>query len=276
MHIALIQTKQNRLYDFAHPRPIAAAEARALSREMAEQTFSLMADAARADLIVTTEAVNYPGPEAWTEGPYGALVEEEEIIRRFSDHARQNGCWIVASLYAHRYGGLVNEAVVFDRQGRQRAVYEKVHLAGDEQRSLIPGQAYCAVDADFGRMGVCICWDMQFPEVCRHYALAGCSLVVCPTWGWESIYAACRAYENGIWVAGAMAVPFEGGISGIRAPSQVIAPDGGVRASGPRDRAAAVTCSVDLHELRPLHALRMHDRRPDTYAALVKQEEHHG
>lgn len=218
MKIALIQPKQNRLYDFAHPWCISAASARSLAQDMVGQTFSLMEEGADADLIVTTEAINYPGPESWLEESYGKLIDEGGLVRKFSDFSKRNRCWVVASLYAHRANGIVNETLVFDRLGNQRAVYEKIHLAVAEQRSLIPGSQYCVVDTDFGRMGVCICWDMQFPEVCRHYALKGCQLVVCPTWGWESIYAASRAYENGIWVAGAMSVPYDGGIVGIRTP----------------------------------------------------------
>ena len=271
MKIALIQPKQNRLYDFDHPWHISAASAHTLAQDMVEQTFSLMEKSSDVDLIVTTEAVNFPGQETWADSHYKDLIDESILIQRFSDFSKRKECWVVASLYAHRSHGVVNEAVVFDRQGNQRAVYEKIHLAGEEQASLIPGSQYCIVDTDFGRMGVCICWDMQFPEVCRHYALMGCQLVVCPTWGWESIYAASRAYENGIWVAGAMSVPYDGEITGIRTPSQVIAPDGSVRACGSRERAGSVLCEFDLQELRSLHAMRMHDRRPDTYGLLVEQ-----
>jgi len=35
----------------------------------------------------------------------------------------------------------------------------------------------------------------------------GVDLIICPTWGWESIYGPCQAYENGIHVAVAMSVP---------------------------------------------------------------------
>ena len=45
------------------------------------------------------------------------------------------------------------------------------------------GNALCVQDADFGRFGVCICWDMQFPEVARTLALRGAQLVVCPHLG---------------------------------------------------------------------------------------------
>lgn len=55
-------------------------------------------------------------------------------------------------------------------------------------------------------------------------------------------------------------------------PSQVIAPDGSVRACASWNQVEAVLCEVDLQELRSLHTLRMHERRPDTYASLSEQE----
>lgn len=273
MKLALIQPKQNQLYDFARPdRHFSAEESRQLTAEMTEQTFSLMDCVSSADLVVTTEAVNYPGSAESLPGPYAAYIQEAPLLDRFSAYAKDHACYVAACVYAHRENRLVNRAVVFDRQGRQIAVYDKIHLAGEEQTTLAAGSAYRIIDADFGRFGVCICWDMQFPEVCRYYALMDCRLVICPTWGWESIYANSRAYENGIWVAGAMSVPYRGGIEGIRTPSGVIAPDGRTWASASPSEAEALVCGIRLEDYSDLHSLRMHDRRPDTYAALCDEK----
>lgn len=270
MRITLIQPVQNQLYDFLHEgTPLAREEALSLQREMTEQTLALMECAPECDLMVTTEAVNYPGRAALLPGALGEFIDEQPLLERFAQLARRKSCYVVAGVYGLRGGKVVNEAVVFDRVGKPCARYEKIHLVGDEQTLLSRGGSYCTVDADFGRFGVCICWDMQFPEVCRHYALQDARLVVCPTWGWESIYAHARAYENGIFVAGAMSVPYRAPIEGIRTPSEVIAPDGTVLACAHADRAEALTCEVDLNAMRELQVLRMHDRQPQTYARLI-------
>lgn len=270
LRLTLIQPKQNALYDFAHQeQSISAATSRALRAAMAEETLALMQAAPETDLMVTSEAVNFPGLAKQLEAPYAAHVESQVLEERFAALARQKGCYIVGGLYTARDGHLYNEAVVWDRSGTEVARYRKVHLAGDEQLSLTAGEQYCTVDADFGRFGVCVCWDMQFPEVCRHYAVQGVRLVVCPTWGWEQIYAHARAYENGIFVAGAMAVPFQGIIEGIRTPSELVAPDGTVLARASNDCAQSLTCAFDLDAMAQLHQMRMHDRKPDTYQALV-------
>ncbi len=270
MRLSLVQVKQNRLYDFLHaPELLSKNEAHRLAEGMAEQTLSLMEQASPCDLIVTTEAINYPGRPACLSGNYADYVDAAQPEERFADFARKRGCYVLADLYVKRAGKLYNEAIVFDRSGQVVARYDKIHLAGEEQQTLQAGSEYCVVDADFGRFGIAICWDMQFPEVCRHYALANVHLVVCPTWGWESIYSHARAYENGIYVAGAMSVPYEGGISGIRTPSEIIAPDGSILAVGSPDRAGIVSASFNLSSDDALYQVRMHDRRPDTYGALI-------
>ncbi len=272
MKITLIQPVQNALYDFAHEsEPLGLETALALKNEMIEQSFALMEQVRETDLIVTTEAINYPGRKSRLSGDYADHVDESALLARLSNVARRKACYVVAGLYARRGADVVNEAAVFDRKGKLIMCYNKIHLPGEEQATIRPGTAYCTVDADFGRLGVCICWDMQFPEVCRHYALSGAHLVVCPTWGWESIYAHARAYENGIYVAGAMAVPYRDSIRGIRTPSEVVAPDGSVVARAANDRAQALTCEVDLNAMRELYTQRMHDRQPHTYGALTKR-----
>lgn len=272
MRLTLIQPRQNELYDFSHPeRRFTAEQARRGAAEMVEQTFALMEQAPATDLVVTSEAVNFPGLEKQLPVLYPQLIEQGPLLERFAAFARARRCYVAAAHYAVD-GGVRNRLTVFDRQGEIVGSYDKVHLAGEEQRSLTTGDSYCVVETDFGRMGLCICWDMQFPEVCRHYALAGARLVICPTWGWESIYAHARAYENGIFVAGAMSVPYRGGIAGIRTPSEAVAPDGTVLACADGAAAQQLTAELDLAAMEELHALRMHDRRPDTYGALVQHK----
>ena len=82
----------------------------------------------------------------------------------------------------------------------------------------------------------------------RNLARKGCDLIVCPTWGWEWIYGPARAYENGIFVAAAMAVPYWMPIEDLRRPSMVVSPDGRILEVGPIDREAIVYCEIgEIH-----------------------------
>ena len=62
----------------------------------------------------------------------------------------------------------------------------------------------------------------------------------------KNIYAKSRAYENGVYVAGAMAVPLNSTISGIRSPSNIIDPEGNVIIQAGNDTTEFICCDIDL------------------------------
>lgn len=263
MRIALIQEHQNGLYGF-HASGVwhETAEVAALQEDMVEQNLALLRQAgeAGADLALTSEAINFPGRPDWHEKSQRELVEPsqrvlEERVSRIAQHFSMN---VVVGMLRSEGEKLYNEAVVFDRAGRQVLCYHKQFLAGDEVEYLTPGEGFPVWDSELGRIGIGICWDMQFPETARGYARQGVDLVLAPTWGWESYYAAARAYENGIYVASSMAVPYDKPLDGARrVPSQVIGPDGIVRAQGRLDGSDVVLCEFDPRDCAPSRSLRM-------------------
>ncbi len=78
-------------------------------------------------------------------------------------------------------GVLYNSAALLDANGVV-AVYRKIHLWDREKLFFEPG-GDCApvVETRFGRIGVQVCYDLNFPEVARGLALAGADLIVLPT-----------------------------------------------------------------------------------------------
>ncbi len=276
MKLALLQSRQNVLYNFPNQeRRWMMKERVCLQQEMLEQNYRMMEEGAAkgADLMVTSEAMNYAGQPEKMDGDYKKLIlaGQAEILSRIGSIAARGGCRIIAGLYrVDEDGNLRNSAVVWDDKGQIQGIYDKVHLAGDEKDYLVPGSRYQVFDMPFGKVGVCVCWDMQFPECTRILALMGADLVVCPTWGWEAIYGHARAYENGIYVAAAMAVPYWMDIEGLRNPSEVIAPDGRVLLAADRQKAGVFLCEADIRNCRPYRELRLGDRRPETYRQIVK------
>lgn len=78
-------------------------------------------------------------------------------------------------------GLLYNSAALVDATGVV-AVYRKIHLWDREKLFFEPGLE-CApvVETRFGRIGIQVCYDLNFPEVARGLALAGADLIVLPT-----------------------------------------------------------------------------------------------
>lgn len=73
-----------------------------------------------------------------------------------------------------------NAAVIVDR-GDVLGIYRKVHLWDGERRGFTPGsEPPLVVDTHLGRVGVMVCYDLEFPEWARMAAQAGAQLLAVP------------------------------------------------------------------------------------------------
>ena len=248
MKLGLIQTKQNRLYDFGYQGNISKAERKGLAREMVGQTAALLERAAAdgCDLLVTPEAINFTGVPLEEETCAAVEPFGGESYWQIARIARQYRTRIVAGLYNRRQNRIYNSAVCFGPGGEVEMVYDKMHLAGEENRCITPGGRYCVYDTPFGTIGLLICWDMQQPGAVRATAALGADLIVCPTWGWENGYAIPAAVKHSVMLAASMGVPYQGRIEGRRSPSEIISRKGRILAAGRRDGADIVTIELSL------------------------------
>lgn len=106
-------------------------------------------------------------------------------------------------------GGVTNAAVFVDDTGEQIGVHHKSHLYGaiDKDRFQPGLQASTIVDYCGVRIGILICFELEFPEPARLAALAGAQLIVVPTANMEPYRAInehlvwTRAWENQAYVA---------------------------------------------------------------------------
>lgn len=243
MVIALIQEKQNDLYRFKEEKQwFEREELYRLQRKMIDQNLDMLRQAAGqgADLALTSEAVNFPGQPCWSDIPAMEAVEETQdyLLKSCSQIARDGKMNLVTGMLRIKEDKrLYNSAVVFDWNGDFVFSYDKNFLVGNEKEYLTPGGGFPVWNSEFGKIGIGICWDLQFPET-------------------------ARAYENGIYAASAMAVPAWKPIEGKRSPSQIIAPDGRVLISGSREKAEVAAGEIrDIRECREMREMRIRDLR---------------
>jgi 5-aminopentanamidase len=101
-------------------------------------------------------------------------------------------------------GLIYNTAAVVDASG-VLAVYRKVHLWDREKLLFTPGSvAPPVVATPVGKIGVLICFDLEFPEFPRSLALRGAELIAAPTnWPRETVPAGERVPEVTVAMASA-------------------------------------------------------------------------
>jgi len=111
--------------------------------------------------------------------------------------AAKHHFYIVAGLYEREGKAVYNTAVLLGRDGKLLGRYRKVCPPREEvDGGITPGTDYPVFDADFGRLGLMICWDLQFPEVARELAARGAEVILMPIWGGDETLARARAIEN--------------------------------------------------------------------------------
>lgn len=271
MKIGLLQTKQNELYDFENRTRIwQEEEILKYQNEMLEKNLALASKAAKdgADVIVTTEAINFAGrPQQYT-GDYKSLIRksQDRVLETFSETAKKQKAYLILGMYyVDNHDALFNCAMLLDMHGNVKECYKKTHLAGEEKEYITAGNRLPVIDTEYGKFGMAVCWDMQFPETARILALGGADIIFCPTWGWESVYGPARAYENGIYTAAAMAVPYWMDIEGIRSPSQLVAPDGRILACGNHTTDETVIAEADVKDAKEYRTARLEQRQTRLY-----------
>ena len=125
-------------------------------------------------------------PEAW-RGKDVVETLSDSTITTMSQLARKHRSYVVCPIYRRAPGGRLNSSVLIDRTGAVVSVYDKVFpywTEFDLQPPAVPGREDVPVyEADFGRVGLAICYDAKFPEVFQRLRDKGAELVV-----WSSAY----------------------------------------------------------------------------------------
>lgn len=214
-----------------------------------------------------------------------ALAEplDGPVVTAWSAAARRHRLTLVAGLAERDSDGRVrNSAVLIDPAGELRALYRKVHLFGTEKDFFTPGDARPPVVdiPSLGRIGVMICYDLEFPEWVRTAALAGTELLCAPV-NWplfprpegerpaEVVRVQADAAVNRMYIAACDRAADERGVSWTGG-SVVVDPDGFPLAGHrPTDGPTLLLATCDLAQARDkrlgAHNDVFADRRPHLY-----------
>ena len=145
------------------------------------------------------------------------------IQQWMSEIAAKHRIWLIGGTIPMEAGvpdKVRNTCLVYDKEGKQVARYDKIHLFNlalgsenfSEERTIEAGDKVVVVDSPYGRIGLSICYDLRFPELYR--AMGDVDIIVVPsaftaTTGkahWETLIRA-RAIENLAYVI----APAQGG-----------------------------------------------------------------
>jgi predicted amidohydrolase/GNAT superfamily N-acetyltransferase len=230
-------------------------------------------------------------------------LSEAEAIRRlaeFSEPIREkcmefaisyNVNIITGSMPAIRNGSLYNVGFLCRRNGTYES-YEKVHVTPDEESAwgMVGGNKIQVFDTDRGKVGILVCYDVEFPELSRLLADQGMKILFVPFLtdtqnGYTRVRycAQARAIENECYVAIAGSVgnlpkvhnmDIQFAQSAVFTPSDFQFPTNGVKAETTPNTETTLIVDVELDLLKQLHnygsVRTLKDRRLDLYELRKK------
>jgi len=149
---------------------------------------------------------------------YGLFTNE--IIAFLTRTAQTYHCYVIGgSLPEISQGKYYNTSFIFNRKGVIINKYRKNHLFSitypngttfNEADVITPGNELITFDTEFGKMGICICFDIRFPVLVRRLMKKGASVIFVPAsfntytgpLHWRITFRA-RAIDNQLFIIGA-------------------------------------------------------------------------
>lgn len=211
----------------------------------------------------------------------------EPIMRKFSELSIQYNINIITgSMPSVEDGTLYNVGFLCKRDGSTEKFY-KLHVTPDEAKlwGMSGGHQLRTFDTDCGKIGILICYDVEFPELGRLLADQEMNILFVPFLtdtqnGYSRVRhcAQARAIENECYVAIAGSVgnlpkvhnmDIQYAQSIVFTPCDFAFPSNGVKAEATPNAEMILVADVDLDLLKELHqhgsVHNLRDRRTDVF-----------
>ncbi|RYD76313.1 MAG: GNAT family N-acetyltransferase [Sphingobacteriales bacterium] len=217
----------------------------------------------------------------------------EEIKNKFIQYAvSYNINIITGSMPLIKEDGTLRNVGYLVRRDGSHEMYEKLHVTPDETKfwGLQGGDKLKTFDTDCGKIGILICYDVEFPELPRILAAQGMQILFVPfLTDTQNAYsrvrhcAAARAIENECYVAIAGSVgnlpkvsnmDIQYAQSAVFTPCDFAFPTNGIKAESTPNTEMILVSDVNLDLLKELHSQgsvrNLKDRRTDLYDVKLK------
>lgn len=232
--------------------------------------------AEKAELLMFPEYASMELASLFDESVYSSLSKQLEALQSLladflqlhADLALKHRIYIQAGTFPVQInnGGYRNRAYFFTPEGKVD-YQEKLMMTRfeNEQWLIEAGSEVKVFDTRFGKIGINVCYDSEFPHYARQMVEQGASLILVPSCtdtiaGYYRVRIGCqaRALENQCYVAQSSlvgnaawseAVDINCGAAGVYTPVDRGFPDDGVLAIGEFNQTEWVYADLDLEKM---------------------------
>lgn len=202
-----------------------------------------------------------------------AVPQESALIQRVRNLALRSGKGFIAGYAEEAEDARYNSALTIGPNGSIRGNYRKVNLWGPHERSLFrPGTPSPIIAWNGLKLGLLICYDLEFAEAARDLVLRGADTLIVisatsrPYSVVPEVLVPARGYENGCHVVYANVVGRDATFDFI-GMSRITAPDGSVLVAAGDRKAATIEVELKRATIDAWRAGHdyLADRRLDLY-----------
>jgi len=252
----------------------------------------------KADFLVLPEFFNTPLMAQYNSLPEPQAIRKlaevtADVREKLTEFAISYNVNIIGgSMPLVEDGKLYNASYLCRRDGTYEE-YRKIHITPNEVRhyGMVGGSEIRSFDTDCGKIGLLICYDVEFPELGRILAQQGAQIVFVPflTDTQNGYYrvrncAQARAIENECYVVISGCVGNLPNVpnmdinfaqSAVFTPSDFQFPNNAIKAEATPNTEMVMLADVDLSHLKELHEFgsvqNLKDRRTDLYEVSDKK-----
>jgi len=209
-------------------------------------------------------------------------------IKKMKQISKQNNCYIVFGMPIkdNKVEGLNHNSAVLVHPNGKTDIYHKWFLPTfgpfEEKIFYDAGETLTLCKTKYGKIGLIVCYDLFFPEICKAYSQMGADMIICISASpsvtrkyFETLLPA-RAIENTVFMIYSNIVGtqeelvFWGG-------SQVYDPLSNLVVKGNYFKEDISTCEIDLEKIKTARANRpvLRDIRPEIYQDLYEISRKH-
>lgn len=224
-----------------------------------------------------------------------SLAQYTPAIRdRFSDLAIKYNVNIITGSLPNIVNGVLNNIGFLCHRDGKIDQYEKIHVTPDEEMywGMKGGNNLEVYETDIGKVGILICYDVEFPELPRLLAEQGMQILFVPfLTDTQNAYmrvrccAQARAIENECYVAITGSVgnlpkvenmDIQYSQAAVFTPCDFAFPSNGIKSEATPNTEMILVSDIDLMLLNELHSFgsvrNLRDRRTDLYTLNYLQK----
>lgn len=194
-------------------------------------------------------------------------------FKKMADCAAEYGIYVAYGFPEKRKGSnaVYNSQNFISDKGELIGTYAKSHLFAGETKNFTPGSEFPVFDTALGRIGLLVCYDLEFPETARRLACRGAEVIIsisanmAPYGDTHEHFARSRAMENGVYLVYCNYTGSDDRFTYV-GKSGVYAPDGSITPSHPGDAEGLLYADIAPEKTRNIN--------PDIdYLKYISEEE---